>query len=305
MSLLKNSKLGDMMTADENFKMIRLTDIKEDPDQPRKYFDEITLNELAETIEIHGVKTPISVHVDPDNKEKYIINHGARRFRAAVLAGLNVIPAMIDNSYTSYDQVIENLQRDNLKSIEIAIWIGKLLKSGAKKNEIAKAIGKSNSYVTQHVNLLTLPPCIKEAFENERTQDVTLLNDLATLYAKHPEEVADWLADTNEEINRSAVKYLRSYVENIGVNEEHISESDSDQFIGNNISDNENTEISDHQLSKAPSRAVLNVIVYDKTSGREGVLNLKKPTAKGFCFVQLFDEEVEIETSKLEIISIA
>ena len=88
--------------------------IDEDPDQPRTEFDPITLQELADTIRLRGVKTPISVHPNPESEGRFIINHGARRFRASLLAKKKTIPAFIDTDYSKVDQMIENLQRDSL-----------------------------------------------------------------------------------------------------------------------------------------------------------------------------------------------
>ena len=83
--------------------------IEEDPNQPRNEFDPVTLQELADTIRLRGVKTPISVHPNLQKDGYFIINHGARRFRASILAGKESIPAFIDSDYTQSDQLIENL----------------------------------------------------------------------------------------------------------------------------------------------------------------------------------------------------
>lgn len=91
--------------------------IDEDPNQPRTEFDKETLQELADTIAERGVKSPISVHRTEGGR--FMINHGARRYRAGILAGKTTIPAFIDYDYTQADQIIENIQRDNLKPIEM------------------------------------------------------------------------------------------------------------------------------------------------------------------------------------------
>ena len=67
--------------------LLKLSQIQEDPNQPRKIFDEEKLRELADSIKVRGVKTPISVHEDESNPGFYIINHGARRYRASMMAG--------------------------------------------------------------------------------------------------------------------------------------------------------------------------------------------------------------------------
>ena len=119
---------------------IPMGQIEEDPAQPRTHFDETSLAEMAETIESRGVKTPISIRPHPDAEGRFIINHGARRFRASALAGKDTIPAFVDEDYTESDQVIENLQRDALTAREIADFIGREIAKGVRKGVIAKAL---------------------------------------------------------------------------------------------------------------------------------------------------------------------
>jgi len=76
--------------------------------------------QLAASIELRGVKTPISVRDNPATPGRYLINHGARRFRAARRAGKTAIPGFIDNDHLEADQIVENLQRDELAAREIA-----------------------------------------------------------------------------------------------------------------------------------------------------------------------------------------
>ncbi len=129
------NKLGSLMASSgsgssgESFRL-SISLIDEDPNQPRTSgnpgFSEESINELAETIRERGVKSPISVREAGNGR--YIINHGARRFRASIIAGLKEIPAVIDNDYTKLDQVIENIQRNNLTANEIADFIREELK---------------------------------------------------------------------------------------------------------------------------------------------------------------------------------
>jgi ParB family chromosome partitioning protein len=183
--------------------------IDEDPNQPRTAdnpgFSDESIAELAATIKSRGVKSPISVR---DNGGRYTINHGARRYRAVKVAGLSAIPAFVDNDYNEADQVVENLQRNNLTPREIADFIGRELARGKKKVQIAESIGKSPAYVTQHITLLDLPEPVALAFNNGRVTDVTLVNELAALHKKMPEQVAAWLADDSLELTRRTLKEL-------------------------------------------------------------------------------------------------
>ena len=116
---------------------LELSLIDEDPNQPRREdnpgFSEEKINELVRSITKRGVKTPISVHHHPEKPGRFVINHGARRFRASKLAGRKTIPALVDNDYTSADQLTENLLREGNTPLEIAAAIGEFLKQGMKK----------------------------------------------------------------------------------------------------------------------------------------------------------------------------
>jgi len=192
---------------------IDITLISEDIHQPRKEFNQETLRELTETIKLRGVKSPISVRPNPDKPGTYIINHGARRYRASINAGLTKIPAFIDTDYSEADQVIENLQRDDLTSREIADFIGRQLAVGKTKSEIARLIGKTNPYITMHAALLDLPDPLADVYRTGRCTDVTALYDLTRLYKANKEEAITWLAlSTQEEISRLDVYHFSQFL---------------------------------------------------------------------------------------------
>jgi ParB family chromosome partitioning protein len=153
------------------------------------------------------------VRENPEQPGRYLINHGARRYRGSKWAEKTDYPGFIDNDYNEADQVIENLQRNELTAREIADFIGRELAKGKKKGEIAKEIGKSPAFVTQHVTLLDLPEPIAEAFNSGRAKDVTVINELVTAYKKNPDEVGAWLADDSQELTRGSVKLLREFLD--------------------------------------------------------------------------------------------
>ena len=191
--------------------------IGEDENQPRKAdnpgFSSKSLTELAATIRDRGVKSPISVREHPEAKGRFIINHGSRRYRASKLADKATIPAFVDNDYNEADQVIENLHRNELTPREIADYIGRELAKGKKRGDIARDIGKSPAFVTQHATLLDLPEPISEVFNSSRARDVTVINELVTAYKKDSEAVRVWLEDDSQELTRGSVKLLREFLE--------------------------------------------------------------------------------------------
>jgi ParB family chromosome partitioning protein len=202
-------------------RMFDVSTIHEDDHQPRRpdnpgFYPE-SIAELASSIDpVKGIKSPISLREHPDLPGHFLINHGARRYRATVSKGLTHIPGFVDNDYSEADQVIENLQRNELTAREIADFIGRELAKGKKKQDIAASIGKSNAFVSQHVTLLDLPDAIATAFNNGRVRDVTVINDLAKLFKKDEAAVTEWLEDESIDITRASVGLLREFMESKG-----------------------------------------------------------------------------------------
>lgn len=281
--------------------------IDEDPNQPRTTFDAESLAELADTIRERGVKTPISVRVNAQAPGRFVINHGARRVRASRLAGKATIPGFIDPDYTAADQVIENLQRDGLTAREIADFIGRELARGRKKGEIARAIGKSAAFVTQHVALLDLPEPIASAFNSGRCRDVTVVNELVTAHRKNPREVQTWLADEDQEITRGAVKLLREFLED---KRRQQADDDPDPQASGEAADSEPTEAA---IAPASSRArstnldrFKRTVVQVRHRGQPARLVLnRRPRASGHAWLRYDDgQEIEADLSEVQLIAL-
>jgi ParB family chromosome partitioning protein len=136
---------------------IALNKIKPNPHQPRKDFDEEKLNELAETIKLYGVLQPVIVQ---KTKGSYILVTGERRYRAALLAGLQTIPALIkeyDSQQSMEIALVENLQRENLNPMEEAVAYKKLLEEfNYLQEDLAQKLGRSRSAIANTIRLLSL-----------------------------------------------------------------------------------------------------------------------------------------------------
>jgi ParB family chromosome partitioning protein len=135
-----------------------LSRIIPDPDQPRKFFDQESLEELAESIKIHGLLQPIMVR--PSGNGMYVVVHGERRFRAHQLKQLPTIKCIISDMAdckVKDAQVVENLIREDLSDMELAREFQRRMDVGDTHEQIAKAVGKSRTFVTQHLGLLRLP----------------------------------------------------------------------------------------------------------------------------------------------------
>ena len=137
---------------------IRIGDIDPNPDQPRANFDETALKELAESIQSVGVLQPILVC---RSGERYTIVAGERRWRAARLAGLSTVPAIVrdwDEVRRMEAALIENLQRSDLNPVEEAAGVRSLMdQCGYTQEEVSKRVGKSRPAVANLLRILTLP----------------------------------------------------------------------------------------------------------------------------------------------------
>lgn len=147
----------------EGIVTLKIGEIEPNKEQPRKEFDPEQLNQLAQSILKHGVIQPLTVR---EKNGAYQIVAGERRWRAAKIAGLSEVPVRImelSDSETAQIALIENLQREDLNPIEEANGYNLLSeKYGLKQEEIASAVGKARSSITNTLRLLELPEEIKE-----------------------------------------------------------------------------------------------------------------------------------------------
>ena len=160
-----NGTAADQRPSD--YVMLRWGDIDPDKSQPRKWFDEEKLEELADSIREHGVFNPLIVR---KNGDRYTIIAGERRWRAAKLAGLKELPAIIrdyNETQTAIIALIDNIQREDLNDIEEAEGMHRLIREfGLTQDQVAQSVGKSRSAVANTVRLLTLPEEVKAHIVN-------------------------------------------------------------------------------------------------------------------------------------------
>ena len=139
--------------------MIRISLVEPNPDQPRKDFDDEALGELADSIKQHGILQPLLVRPVPEN-ECFQIVAGERRWRAARLAGLTEVPAVVrdlDDKQVAQFALVENLQREDLNPIDEAMGYQSLLDTyGMTQQEVAEAVGKPRSSIANSLRLLSL-----------------------------------------------------------------------------------------------------------------------------------------------------
>jgi len=148
---------------------IELTKIKVNPNQPRREFDPIALQELSDSIAEMGIIQPITLRKINDNE--YQIIAGERRFRASQMAGLKSIPAYIrtaDDENVMEMALIENIQREDLNSVEIALAYQHLLDQyGLTQERLSERVGKKRTTITNYLRLLKLPAPIQLGLQNK------------------------------------------------------------------------------------------------------------------------------------------
>ncbi len=197
--------------TEEEIKEIPVSEIRPNPYQPRKTFNEEALRELAESIKNYGVFTPIIVK---KSIKGYDLIAGERRLRASKLAGMSTIPAIVKD-YTD-DQMreislLENLQRENLTAIELAwAYKGIIDNLDIRQEDLAQKIGKSRSHITNTLGLLNLP---------EDVQKMILNGEISMGHARVLSKI-----DDGYEVERLAKKITE---ENLSVHElENISRNE-------------------------------------------------------------------------------
>ena len=174
-------------TPKEEIVDIKLDELRSNPYQPRKVFDQDALQELADSIKQHGVFQPIIVK---KSIKGYEIIAGERRVKASKLAGLDTVPAIVrefDDTEMMEIALLENLQREDLNPFEEANAYVKIMEAkNLTHEELAKVLGKSQSYVTNTIGLLRLPENIRDLVINGKlsmthARILSKMSDLSTI----------------------------------------------------------------------------------------------------------------------------
>ena len=178
--------------------MVPICDIETNPFQPRKEFDSTALEELAQSIREQGVITPITVRRMPDGKYQLIA--GERRYRASQIAGLTELPAYIriaTDGQMMEMALVENIQRENLNAMEIALSYNALIEECQLTHEqLSQRVGKDRSTITNYLRLLNLPAETQLALSSGQ---ISMAHARALINVEDPEE---HLAILHDIINR-------------------------------------------------------------------------------------------------------
>ena len=216
---------------------IDLSSIEPNSKQPRKNFDDKKLLELANSIKSIGQIVPIVVRESPNNKNKYEVVAGERRWRASKIAGLKTIDVVISNKnekLSSLVSIIENVQREDLNSLEEAEAYNSLInKYNLTHEEIAKFTGKSRSYISNFVRILGLPADIKKFLAEKK---ITYGHARALLSAKNISKMGNEVVKNNLNV-RQTEALIKNEQKNI--TEKPLNKNKGNREKDPNISDYE------------------------------------------------------------------
>ena len=188
--------------------MVAIDRLDEDRDNPRTEFPAHELEELAADITERGILQPIVVET-LDLEGRFLIRFGAKRFRAARLAGLKEVPVTVSwQPRDAYDQVAENLKRHALTPPDLARFIRGRVDAGESNAEIAKRLAIDQTTLAHHLSLLSLPPVLEAALASGRCTSPRTLHELSKLHDEDPGRVADLVA-SDRPITREAVAAAR------------------------------------------------------------------------------------------------
>ena len=174
-------------TPSRGLQEIPIAEIEVNPFQPRTHFDQEALQELSDSIKVHGIIQPITVRRLAE--KQYQLISGERRFQASKLAGLESIPAYIrsaDDQQMLEMALIENIQRENLNAIEISLSYQRLISEcHLKQEELGERVGKNRATVTNYLRLLKLPPDIQIAVRDNK---ISMGHARAIINVENPEQ---------------------------------------------------------------------------------------------------------------------
>ena len=267
--------------------MIRISEIEPRKDQPRKTFDRESLELLADSIGTYGVLQPIIVRENADFEGSYEIIAGERRWRAAKMAGLSEIPAVVftgDELKAAQVALIENIQREDLNPVEEAKGYGALIdRFGLTQDQVAKQVGRNRSTITNMLRLLDLPD---EVLEMLRVGDLSAGHARALLALKTEEEMIDV---ANRILTRNlSVREVEALVKRMNAVEEESEEEKVHPQIKVHMKELERRAMSTLgrkvRISRSSRKKVVE-LTYDNDEDLEALL-------RALCGETIFEETV-------------
>lgn len=319
-----------------------LDHFSEDVDNARQEFDVQRLQELAESMtqinpktgEVRGILEPLSVKHHPDKPGHYIINGGARRYRAAKMAGLEQAPYIIKDELDDFDKFVLNDQREQLSPLEIAMFIKARLDEGYNKTEVAKALGRPASYVSDHVIFFDMTGVIRDLYDSERCRSMQALALLHRAHKKNPEPVETFCQEANENDQELTTSQVRAFLESLkkpavpkkqdekpgaptdeSKDQKPQAPKDEDDNQGGTTpaskpQPGEGDTLKDHagQMLEQDEQAerIKKAIIQVKHDEREARLLIERRAAYGLAWIKYDDDgqEVEVDLNQVDLVAV-
>lgn len=276
---------------------VSIDKIKEDVNNVRKKYNDSSLQEFAEVIRVVGISSAIVVRTDPDNPEEYIISNGHRRFRAAQIAGLKEVPITVNNNFNLLLQLSDNLVSEDLDLLDTADAIHTIVTSDdplvkRTREEVAKGISKSPTWVSKILKIRTMPESIKFYYDLGRITDLDAIYQLVVNYSKYASEITKWLEkykESSDLILQGAVNSFIKELKKPDTPKKDIQESTN----GKNVDDSYSESIDDDKGGISPECFNENL-----TPVKDSVSFDKNANEFSNTFEALTDEEVKSPPEK-------
>jgi ParB family transcriptional regulator, chromosome partitioning protein len=329
-----------------------LENFHEDPDNARKEFNLDKLQELADSMEQinpttgerRGILEPLSCKRHPDIPDHLIILGGNRRFRAAGMAGLDKAPFIIKDELDDFDKFVLNDQRENLSPLEVAMFIKNRLDAKHKAGEIAKALGRPASYVSDHKIFFDMADSIRDLYDSNLCRSMQALALLHRAYKKNPNEIDAYCLQAAEDNQELTTSQVRKFLESLkaptkndspklqspekeqtgatndeeqlsfdGVNTSESSAEDEAEQSFNDTSefqqDTDTTNLdsqADALLAQSDTDKIKKAIIQVQYDERAARLITNRRAAYGLAWVKYDDDghEIEVDLNKVKLVAV-
>ncbi len=294
--------------SDSRLKTIPLTQIITKA-QPRTTFE--NLDELAASLKEIGQQTPIVVYREDD---KYVIEQGERRYRAAKLAGLESLECLVSEQNEKHRvirQLAENIQREAMTLADLSTAVKELNENGFPIREIAKLLGKKESYVSLLKRVAVLPEALERVKQNAFIQDPIALSNLSALYDKFPKDVERQIKKWEKGLQETKEKQEKPFMISRGMVTEFVAKTTkkyANKTDKADVSETDDQETVEKELPEGCSplgERELDVLVLYKGKPAKLVLDVVAPEGKLCIDVDGRLQVVKVGEVRLQSVSTA
>ncbi|EHY1001231.1 ParB/RepB/Spo0J family partition protein [Vibrio parahaemolyticus] len=348
----QESQTPDVTVEAGSISYAPLENFHEDPDNARKEFNLDKLQELADSMEQinpttgerRGILEPLSCKRHPDIPDHLIILGGNRRFRAAGMAGLDKAPFIIKDELDDFDKFVLNDQRENLSPLEVAMFIKNRLDAKHKAGEIAKALGRPASYVSDHKIFFDMADSIRDLYDSNLCRSMQALALLHRAYKKNANEIDAYCLQAAEDKQELTTSQVRKFLESLkaptkndspkpqspekeqpgatndeeqlsfdGVNtSESSTEDEAEQSFNDNSEFQQDTDTTnldsqaDALLAQSDTDKIKKAIIQVQYDERAARLITNRRAAYGLAWIKYDDDghEIEVDLNQVKLVAV-